>query len=80
MGMETTDGRFSGAMRITASDTDPAQITVQNKSYIIGNSTMDLPNDVIMATISSLVVPSTLMMYKPVIAFKLFPFHLIISI
>jgi hypothetical protein len=51
MGMETTDGRFSGAMRITASDTDPAQITVQNKSYIIGNSTIDLPNDVITATL-----------------------------
>jgi hypothetical protein len=51
MSMETTDGRFSGAMRITASDTDPAQITVQNKSYIIGNSTMDLPNDVITATL-----------------------------
>jgi hypothetical protein len=51
MGMETTDGRFSGAMMITASDTDPAQITVQNKNYIIGNSTMDLPNDVISATL-----------------------------
>jgi hypothetical protein len=51
MGMETTDGRFSGAMRITASDTDPAQITVENKSYIIGNSTIDLPNDVITATL-----------------------------
>jgi hypothetical protein len=51
MSMETDNGRFSGAMRITASDTDPAQITVQNKSYIIGNSTMDLPNDVIMATL-----------------------------
>ena len=51
MGMETTDGRFSGAMRITASDTDPAQISVQNKSYIIGNSTIDLPNDVITATL-----------------------------
>jgi len=51
MGMETTDGRFSGAMRITASDTDPAQISVQNKSYIIGNSTIDLPNDVISATL-----------------------------
>jgi hypothetical protein len=51
MGMETTDGRFSAAMRITASDTDPEQITVQNKSYIIGNSTMDLPNDVITATL-----------------------------
>lgn len=51
MGMETSDGRFSGAMRITASDTDPAQISVQNKSYIIGNSTIDLPNDVISATL-----------------------------
>jgi hypothetical protein len=51
MGMETTDGRFSGAMKITASDTDPAQITVENKSYIIGNSTIDLPNDVITATL-----------------------------
>ena len=51
MGMETNDGRFSGAMRITASDTDPAQISVQNKSYIIGNSTIDLPNDVITATL-----------------------------
>jgi hypothetical protein len=51
MSMETTDGRFSSAMRITASDTDPSQITVQNKSYIIGNSTIDLPNDVITATL-----------------------------
>lgn len=51
MGMETTNGRFSGAMRITASDTDPSQITVENKSYIIGNSTIDLPNDVITATL-----------------------------
>jgi hypothetical protein len=51
MGMQTTDGRFSGAMRLTATDTDPAQITVQNKNYIIGNSTIDLPNDVIMATL-----------------------------
>jgi hypothetical protein len=51
MSMETTDGRFSGAMRITASDIDPAQISVNNKKYIIGNSTMDLPNDVITATL-----------------------------
>jgi hypothetical protein len=51
MGMETDNGRFSGAMRITAFDTDPAQISVTNKSYIIGNSTMDLPNDVITATL-----------------------------
>jgi hypothetical protein len=51
MSMETTDGRFSGAMRITASDLDPAQISVNNKKYIIGNSTMDLPNDIITATL-----------------------------
>jgi hypothetical protein len=51
MSMETTDGRFSGAMRITASDLDPAQISVNNKKYIIGNSTIDLPNDVITATL-----------------------------
>jgi hypothetical protein len=51
MSMETTDGRFSGAMRITAADTDPAQISVNSKKYVIGNSTMDLPNDVITATL-----------------------------
>jgi hypothetical protein len=51
MSMQTSTGRFSGAMRITATDTDPAQITVANKKYIIGNSTMDLPNDVITATL-----------------------------
>jgi hypothetical protein len=51
MGMETTDGRFSGATRVTATDLDPAQISVSNKKYIIGNSTMDLPNDVITATL-----------------------------
>lgn len=51
MGMQTTDGRFSGAMRLTASDLDPSQISVQNKKYIIGNLTIDLPNDVIIATL-----------------------------
>ena len=51
MSMQTSTGRFSGAMRITATDTDPAQITVANKKYIIGNSTLDLPNDVITATL-----------------------------
>ena len=51
MGMETLDGRFCGAMRLTASDLDPAQISVNDKKYVIGNSTMDLPNDVITATL-----------------------------
>lgn len=43
--MDTANGRFSGAMRITADDTDPAQISVQDKKYIVGNTTMDLFND-----------------------------------
>jgi hypothetical protein len=51
MGMETDNGRFSGAMRINATDLDPVQISVTNKKYIIGNSTIDLPNDVITATL-----------------------------
>jgi hypothetical protein len=51
MGMETEDGRFSGGMRINAIDLDPVQISVTNKKYIIGNSTIDLPNDVITATL-----------------------------
>ena len=51
MGMQTAEGRFSGAMPIRAVDTDPAQISVNDKRYIIGNSTIDLPNDVIAATL-----------------------------
>lgn len=50
-GMQTTNGRLSGAMRITATDTDPAQINVSAKKYIIGNSTFDFPNNVIQATL-----------------------------
>jgi hypothetical protein len=51
MSMEPTSGRFSGAMRITADDTDPIQITVQDKKYIVGSTTMDLFNDVIKTTL-----------------------------
>lgn len=51
MGMNTNNGRFSGAMMLTAADTDPAQINVAAKSYIIGNSTIDLFNDTIQATL-----------------------------
>ena len=51
MGMNTTNGRLSGAMRITSADSDPAQISVNNKKYILGNSTIDLFNDVIQATL-----------------------------
>ena len=51
MGMQTTEGRFSGAMPLRAVDTDPAQISVNSKRYILGNSNIDLPNDVISATL-----------------------------
>lgn len=51
MGMNTTNGRLSGAMRLTSADTDPAQINVSNKKYILGNSTIDLQNDIIQATL-----------------------------
>lgn len=51
MGMNTNSGRFSSAMRITSNDSDPAQISVQDKKYILGNSTIDLFNDTIQATL-----------------------------
>jgi hypothetical protein len=50
-GMDTSSGRFSGAMRIKSADTDPSQISVNTKKYILGNSTIDLPNNVISATL-----------------------------
>jgi hypothetical protein len=49
--MDTANGRFSGAMRITADDTDPVQISVQDKKYIVGNTTMDLFNDDIQSSL-----------------------------
>jgi hypothetical protein len=51
MGMNTSEGRFSGAMRITATDTDPAQISVSAKKYMVGNTTIDLFNDIIQGTL-----------------------------
>ena len=51
MGMNTDEGRFSGAMRIKATDTDPAQISVANKQYMVGNTTIDLFNDTIQGTL-----------------------------
>lgn len=51
MGMNTTNGRLSGAMRLKAADVDPIQISVDTKKYILGNSTIDLPNNVISATL-----------------------------
>lgn len=51
MGMNTENGRFSEAMRIRATDTDPAQISVQDKKYILGNTTINLFNDEIRTTL-----------------------------
>lgn len=51
MGMNTDEGRFSGAMRIKATDTDPAQISVAEKQYMVGNTTIDLFNDTIQGTL-----------------------------
>ena len=51
MGMNTANGRFSEAMRIKANDTDPAQINVQDKKYILGNTTINLFNDEIRTTL-----------------------------
>lgn len=51
MGMNTEEGRFSGAMRIKATDTDAAQISVSEKQYMIGNTTIDLFNDTIQGTL-----------------------------
>jgi hypothetical protein len=51
MGMNTENGRFNASMRIKASDTDPAQISVETKQYMIGNSTIDLGNNIIQATL-----------------------------
>lgn len=51
MGVETTNGRFTAAMRITAEDVDPTQISVNSKTFLLGNSTIDYPNDVITATL-----------------------------
>jgi hypothetical protein len=51
MGMNTNTGRFSGAMRLTATDTDPSQINVSSKSYMVGNTTIDLFNNTIKTTL-----------------------------
>lgn len=51
MGIETTGGRFNASMKITADDLDPAQISVASKSFLLGNSTIDYPNNVITATL-----------------------------
>lgn len=51
MGIETADGRFNASMRITADDVDPNQISVETKTFILGNSTIDYPNNVVTATL-----------------------------
>lgn len=48
--LETANGRVSGAMRFTADDTDPEQISVQGKKYVLGNSNIDFFSDVVQST------------------------------
>lgn len=51
MGMNTSTQRFSGAIRLLIEDTDPSQISVSSKKYILGNTTIDLFNDTIQSTL-----------------------------
>lgn len=51
MGIDTANGFLNASMRLTATDTDPAQISVNTKNFTLGNSTIDYPNNVITATL-----------------------------
>lgn len=51
MSVETANGRFNASMKLSATDTDPIQINVNDKSFLLGNSTIDYVNDVITATL-----------------------------
>jgi hypothetical protein len=53
-GLNNSIGRLNMATRITADDTDPVQISVNNKKYILGNCTIDMPNDRVAATLLEL--------------------------
>ena len=53
---------LNAAKLIFATDTDPASINVSGKSYMLGNATIDLPNDqtsVTLLQISNTEIPCT---------------------
>lgn len=50
-GMTNSIGRLNMATRITADDTDPLQISVNDNKYILGNCTINMPNDRVAATL-----------------------------
>jgi hypothetical protein len=50
-GMETSNGTFSAGKILKADDTDPAQINVSDKFYMLGNMTINIVNSEIQATL-----------------------------
>ena len=50
-GMETSNGRFSAGKILRITDTDPAQISVEDKFFMTGNMTIDIVNSEIQSTL-----------------------------
>jgi hypothetical protein len=63
-GVETSNGRFSAGKILRITDTDPAQISVEDKFFMTGNMTIDIVNSEIQSTlldISNDAVESTIL-------------------
>ena len=50
-GVETSNGRFSAGKILRITDTDPAQISVEDKFFMTGNMTIDILNSEIQSTL-----------------------------
>ena len=50
-GVETSNGRFSAGKILRITDTDPAQISVEDKFFMTGNMTIDIINSEIQSTL-----------------------------
>jgi hypothetical protein len=50
-GIETSNGRFSAGKILRITDTDPAQISVEDKFFMTGNMTIDIVNSEIQSTL-----------------------------
>jgi hypothetical protein len=50
-GVETSNGRFSAGKILRITDTDPAQINVEDKFFMTGNMTIDIVNSEIQSTL-----------------------------
>jgi hypothetical protein len=42
---ETANGYINAAKNLKSTDTDPAQINIADNTYMLGNATIDYPND-----------------------------------